>query len=147
MIIITSFFFTVFHLSGQEVDYNKKNNEVRIDGVYSFKIIKHGCGFEPDCYFDIYDKDEVKVLKIVYKSFKSPVEISQSNPEGIVRYSQFIFLETEKIAEIGAVWMKEKKIAAYIAKNSLFKNGKLDEATVHEFVLMKATPYSDRIKF
>ena len=100
MIIITSFFFTVFHLSGQEVDYNKKNNEVRIDGVYSFKIIKHGCGFEPDCYFDIYDKDEVKVLKIVYKSFKSPVEISQSNPEGIVRYSQFIFLETEKIAEM-----------------------------------------------
>lgn len=146
-IIILSLLFAVVCSSAQEVEFNKKTKEVKIDGEISFKIIKTACGFEPDCYFDVYDINGIKVLKIVYKSFKSPVEINKSNPEGVVRYFQYIFLETGRIAESATVWMKEKKLAAYIVKHGLFKAGELDEKAVKEFILMNGTPFSDRIKF
>jgi hypothetical protein len=131
----------------QKVKHNDKTNEMTADGVTVFKIERTGCGFAmSDCHFDVYDMEGNKVLRVNYREFKSPVERNASNPEGIVRYYEFIFLKSGKKAEIGHMGMKEEKVAKSIIKNKLFAEGKLDDKAVDEFVLVQGTRYSERVK-
>lgn len=132
-------------LFAQKVKLDDKTNQVTIDGVNSFKIERSGCGWGmPDCHFDVFDNDGNKVIRINYKEFKSPMERKASNPEGIVRYYEYIFLVSKSKAEIEYLYMKEEKVAKNIVKNNLIVNGKLNDKAVEEFVLVHGTDFSAR---
>jgi hypothetical protein len=146
-VFILSLVFLGLFSHAQKVEYNKKTKEVEVDGQFSFSIEKTGCGFDPQCYYDIFDKDGNKIIKLVYKSFKSPVEVSSSNPEGMVRYYQYIFLESGRKAENGFIFWKEKKLAALMVEFNLIKDGKLNEEGVKEFIMVNGNEYSERVKF
>ncbi len=132
-------------LFAQKVKLGDKTNQVTIDGVNSFKIERSGCGWGmPDCHFDVFDNDGNKVIRINYKEFKSPMERKASNPEGIVRYYEYIFLDSKSKAEIEYLYMKEEKVAKNIVKNNLIVDGKLNDKAVEEFVLVHGTDFSAR---
>lgn len=131
----------------QKVDLNSKTNEVTVDGVHSFNIERSGCGFGMvDCHFDVFDTTGTKVIRINYRDFKSLVERQPSNPDGIVRYYEFIFLASKTKAEIEFMGIKEEKLAKTIVKNHLFNGGKLDEKAVEEFVLVHGTYFSTKAR-
>ncbi len=134
-----------FITNAQKVKLDGKTNQITVDGVNSFKIDRSGCGWGmPDCHFDVFDLDSNKVIRINYKEFKSPMERKASNPEGIVRYFEYIFLESKSKAEVEYLYMKEEKVAKDIVKNNLIVNGKLNGKAVEEFVLVHGTSFSER---
>ncbi len=131
-----------------KIEYDSKTNKVSVNGVESFKMERFDCGFGMlDCHFDVFDKDGKKVIRINYRDFKSPVEVSKYNPEGNVQYYEFIFLESKQKAEINYVGITVEKVAKSIISNNLIVDGKLDVAAVDEFILSNGTPFSERVKF
>jgi hypothetical protein len=134
-------------LFAQKVKLDSKTNMVTVDAVNSFKIERSGCGWGmPDCHFDVFDLDSNKVIRINYKEFKSPMERKASNPEGIVRYYEFIFLASKTKGEVEYMFIKEEKMAKSIVKYNLFTNGKLNDKAVEEFILVHGTDFSERAK-
>lgn len=146
LIILASLF--PFHSISQNVDFDKKTKLVLVDGNPSFKIEKTDCGFGMvECHFDIFDSTGKKQIRINFREFNSPVEVSQSNPKGNVTYFEYIFLESRQKAEVNFYNLKELKLAKDIVKNGLMKNGMLNKDAVDEFVLVHGTPFSARVKF
>jgi len=144
-IIIASF---IVNAQKAEIKHDDKTNQVTVNGVISFKIERLECGFGMlDCHFDVFDIDGNKVIRINYREFNSPVEISSSNPKGTVRYYEFIFLESKQKAEIKYAGISSEKVAKRIVSGNLIVNGKLDIKAVDEFVLTNGTPFSERVKF
>lgn len=145
-IIITLFICIPFLLNSQKIEHDKKTNQVTIDGKDDFLLIRKGCVFDEECYFEAYDRDSIKVMRINYRDFNSTSEISKSNPDGTVRYFEYIFLESKQKTEIDFYAMSPKSIAKTIVTNKLIVNGKLDQKAVDEFVLVNGTPFKDRVK-
>lgn len=136
-----------FFTNAQKVKLDSKTHQVTIDGVNSFKIERNGCGLfdaAGDCYFDVHDIDNNKIMRITLKDFKSPMERNSSNPDGKVIYFEFIFLASKTKAEIEIPALKEEKMAKYILKNELIVNGKLNDKAVEEFILVNGTAFSER---
>jgi hypothetical protein len=132
----------------QKVKVDKKTNQVTVDGVYSFKMDRTGCGFAwKECYYEVFDTTGKKGVRINFREFNSPVEVKPSNPQGRVTYLEFIFLESKQKAEIGDPGLKEEKVAKLVAKNGLFVNGVLNAKAVDDFVLINGTPFLQRVKF
>lgn len=132
----------------QNIDFDKKTDEVIIDGVKSFKIERVDCGWNPvDCHYDILDLEGNKLFKVNYRDFKSAVEISRANPQGIVRYLEFVFFSSKQKAETDFMGMKEIHLAKFILKNKLVKDGKINQPAVDEFVFSSGTPFADRVKY
>jgi len=137
-----------FFCLAQDVDFDKKTNEVTIDGVKSFKIERVDCGWNPvDCHYDILDMEGNKLFKVNFRDFKSSVEISRANPQGIVRYLEFVFFSSKQKAETDFMGMKEIHLAKFIVKNKLVKDSKLNQTAVDEFVFSTGTPFAERVKF
>ncbi len=147
IILISILIVLPFITIAQKIKLDSKTNQVTVDGVNSFKIDRSGCGWGmEDCHFDVYDIDSNKVIRINYKEFKSPMERKSSNPEGIVRYYEYIFLKSKTKAEVEFLYIKEEKVAKNILKNNLIANGKINETAVEEFVLVHGTAFSERAK-
>lgn len=131
-----------------KVDYDDKTHQVTVDGTHAFNIERIDCGFGMvDCHFDVFDKEGNRAFRINYRSFNSPVEVNASNPEGTVRYFEFIFLESKQKAEVKFVGISEKNMAKFIVSNNLMVDGHLDPKAVDEFVLTHGTPFAERVKF
>jgi hypothetical protein len=132
----------------QKISHNDKTNAVTVDGVYALKIERIGCGFGmTDCHYDVFDTTGAKVIRVNYRDFKSFVQRNASNPEGIVRYFEFIFLASKTKAEIEFMGIKEEKLAKSIVKNNLIAGGKLNDKAVEEFVLVHGTSFSDKSRY
>lgn len=140
-ILLTS----ITSLLAQKPKYDKKTNEVSVEGEHVFNIIRT-CDFGQNCRFDVYDLAEERVMRINFLSFKSPVEVSSSNPTGNVDYLEFIFLESGKKAEYSIAPIHPKRVAAIIVSNNLIEEGKLNEEAVDEFILTNGTRFSERIR-
>ena len=137
-----------FFGKAQDVDFDKKTDEVTVDGVKVFKIERTGCGFgATDCHYDILDLEGNKLFKVNYRDFNSPVEISKSNPQGTVRYFEFVFFSSKQKAETDFTGIKEIHLAKFIVKNKMVKDGKINQTAVDEFVFSSGTPFSERVKF
>ncbi len=131
-----------------DVKYDRDSSMVSIDGVRSFKMEKIDCGFGMvDCHFDVFDLEGNKLIRINFRSFKSPVEVSKYNKDGTVSYYEFIFLESKQKAEIAFMSINSEKLARSILSNKLMVDGKLNHSAVEEFILVNGTPFSDRVKF
>ncbi len=133
-------------LQAQKIEHDKKSNQVTIDGQAVFRLTRENCGFEVDCHFEAFDADNNKVIRVNYKDFTSPSEISRSNPNGTVRYYEYLFLETKQRAEMDFFAISPKSIAKVIIANNLILNGKLNQKAVDEFVLVHGTPFAERLK-
>ena len=132
----------------QKVKYNKDTHMISIDGKEEFKIEKSGCGLgTPDCHFDIHNLKSEKVIRVNYRTYQSPVYKTEANPNGKVQYFEYIFLKSGGKAEAECLGLRPEKVAKFLWKNDLLKNGDLDEAAAKQFALVHGTPYSQRIKF
>jgi hypothetical protein len=141
IILLTSF----SSLLAQKPKYDKKTNEVTLEGEHVFNIIRT-CDFGQNCRFDVYDLAGERVMRINFLSFKSPVEVSSSNPTGNVDYLEFIFLESGKKAEYSIAPIHPKRVAAIIINNDLIKDGELNVEAMDEFILTNGTRFSERIR-
>lgn len=141
LVLFTALSFSLSCYS-QKVNYDKKSNKVTVEGQKGFKLERAGCGLGmPDCHFDIYDESDKKVIRINYRDFKSKSEVSQSNPDGIVRYYEFIFLTTKKKCELKYKGLGQKAMAKLLVSNGLMVNGAFDPKAADEFVLVHGTPF------
>ena len=129
----------------QDIEYDKKTFEVTADGTHVFSIERE-CDHGTNCRFHVSDVNGKEVLLIRYQMFNSLVERSQANPNGTVRYLEFIFLESEKKAEYDSSVINPKQVAKLVHKNGLFVNGELDATAVDQFVLINGTKFSERVK-
>jgi hypothetical protein len=99
-ILFVLLFSIPFFCLSQDVDFDKKTDEVTVDGAKVFKIERSGCGFgATDCHYDILDLEGNKLFKVNYRDFNSPVEVSRANPQGTVRYFEFVFFSSKQKAE------------------------------------------------
>ena len=147
-ILFVLFFAVPFFGIAQDVDFDKKTDEVIVDGAKVFKIERSGCGFgSVDCHYDIFDLEGNKLFKVNYRDFNSPVEVSKANPEGTVRYFEFVFFTSKQKAETDFTGIKEIHLAKFIVKNKLVKDGKINQPAVDEFVFSAGTPFADRVKY
>jgi hypothetical protein len=132
----------------QDVDFDKKTNEITVDGKPVFKVDREGCGFgDIDCVYKILDLQGKFLFRANMRQFNSPVEVSQANPKGRVVYLEFVFPETKQKAEVVFPGIKSEKIGKVVVKNNLIVDGVLDKKAVDDFVFNAGTPYSDRVKF
>lgn len=81
-----------------------------------------------------------------YKSFNLIVERSKINPEGTVRYLQFIFRESRQKAEYDSYVIKQKRIANIIVRNNIILVGELNNDAIEKFLLVNGTESSERIR-
>lgn len=140
--------FSIVYSQAQEVDFDKKTNMITVDGVNAFKVEREGCGFgETGCHYDVIDLQGNKLFKVNYRDFNSPVEVSKANPNGTVRYLEFVFFGTKQKAEVDFPGIKCEKVGKIIVKNHLIVDGKLDPKAVDDFVFSSGTPFSERVKF
>jgi hypothetical protein len=147
-IIFALLFAVPFFGIAQDVDFDKKTDEVIVDGSKVFKIERSGCGFgSVDCHYDIFDLEGNKLFKVNYRDFNSPVEVSKANPEGTVKYFEFVFFSSKQKAETDFTSIKEIHLAKFIVKNKLVKDGKINQPAVDEFVFSAGTPFADRVKY
>lgn len=130
----------------QKTTHDKKTNEVAVDGEHVFNLVRT-CDNGQNCRFDVFDLSGKKVIRINFLSFKSPVEITKSNPNGTVNYLEFIFLDSERKAEYSVAPIHPKRVAAIIVNNQLIQDGVLNEAAMNEFILTNGTRFSERIRF
>ncbi len=73
-LIFLSFPILVF---AQKILVDKKTKQVTVDGVFQFIIEKVDCGlFDADCHFDVTDNANNKMIRISFKDFYTPAEMS-----------------------------------------------------------------------
>jgi hypothetical protein len=129
----------------QKPTYDKKTNEVSLEGEHVFNIIRT-CEYGQNCRFEVFDLSGKKVMRINYLSFNSLVEVTKNNPKGTVNYLEFIFLESGKKAEYSFAPIHQKRVAAIILSNKLIQNGELNQEAMDEFILVNGTRFSERIR-
>jgi hypothetical protein len=132
----------------QKVDVTK--DKITVDEADYAVIEKDGCGaFSGTCEFNIKNLAGKKVLVVKALDMKDPDKKDAGNPEGMVHYLQFIFLESKQKTETdypSVIILKPVHVAKMIVKAELFKNGELDAEAVSNFVLSNGVPYTDRKK-
>jgi uncharacterized Fe-S cluster protein YjdI len=144
LLISTLLLFTSV-LYAQKPEYDKKTNKVTLEEVHLFDL-ERICDHGTNCRFEIFDLSGKKIIRINYKSFNSIVERSKSNPEGTVRYLQFIFLESGQKAEYDSSVIKQKRVANVIVTNKLIQDGVLNVEAMDEFILVNGTEFSERVR-
>lgn len=130
--------------SAQKYKYDKKAEVVSKDGAAYLKVEKKGCGIGQLCSFNVYDDAGNKIMIVTMESFKDPAAVNQSNPEGYVRYSTYVFPTLDQKAEYAIVRSKPEKLVKDIDNNALIKEGKLNEESVNEFVLVNGSKFSEQ---
>ena len=144
-IIIVLMLLCPIFAQAQKVVHDKKTNDVTVDKVKSFNLFREGCTFsKPECYFEIKDVEDKRVIRITYKAYRDATTITQYNPQGVVGYYEFVFLDSKQKAQTQMMPGKPQKAAEYIVKNRLFVNGKLDSKAVDEFVLIQGNRFEGR---
>ncbi len=131
------------HCAAQKVDVDD-NDFITVDGKAYAKIERDGCGFAQDCKFYVSDTTGKKQIVIRIDEYNDPTKIQASNPKGRVVYFEFTFLESKQKAEVDVIGVKTIKVAKYVVKNELFKDGMISKEGVDNFVLINGTDFSKR---
>ena len=117
-----------------------KEDVINVDDKPYAKIEKAGGGD-----FTIKDFANKTLIVITNKLIIDPSVKSIYNPEGYVGYAQYVFLDSiGQKCETPNNYVKAEKVAKFIVKNELIKDGALNEEGVRTFVLVNGTPYSDK---
>jgi hypothetical protein len=128
--------------TAQKYDQKKGSDMVTKNGVDFLKIETKGCGFGQTCAFNVYDAQGNKVIIVTMESFKDPAAVNQSNTDGNVFFSTYIFPTLNTKAEYAYVRGKAEKLAKDIDSNELIRDGMLNEEAVNEFVLVNGMKFS-----
>lgn len=130
--------------TAQKYDQAKDSDMVTKDGKDYLKVETKGCGFDATCTHYVYDATGTKVIIVTIDSFKDPAEVKQSNPNGNVTFSTYIFPTLDKRAEYAYVRGKAEKLVKDIDSNDLIIDGLLNEEAVNEFVLINGMRFSQQ---
>lgn len=130
--------------TAQKYDQAKDSDMVTKDGKDYLKVETKGCGFDATCTHYVYDAAGAKVIIVTIDSFKDPAEVKQSNPNGNVTFSTYIFPTLDKRAEYAYVRGKAEKLVKDIDSNDLINEGLLNEEAVNEFVLINGMRFSQQ---
>ena len=144
ILTLLAVFFTL-NCTAQKVGVDD-NNLITVDGKAYAKIDRDGCGFAQLCKFFVSDTSGKKQIVITLDEYNDPTEVQASNPKGRVVYFTFTFLESKQKAEVEAIGIKTIKVAKFIVKNELFKDGVISKEGVDNFVLINDTKFSARRK-
>lgn len=147
-LLLLLFFSIPFLSQAQKVKYDKKTEQVTIDGKASFKIERHNIKIgEADRHFIVLDKNGKRIIRVSIDSYQSTSEINQGNPDGSVAYSTFIFFDSEQRTEMRYAAVG-KWIAKQLVKNNIMVDGLINQEAVDEFVLIHGkNKYSSRRGF
>lgn len=117
-----------------------KEDTVLVDkkAEFIFEKIKYSPGVFN--YF-IKDLSGKKLAFLKFYNFKDPKEISSANPDGNVNYYEVTFLESNQKAEI-LFYPRHIKMAEFIVKQNLVKDGNISEEAEQEFILVNGNAYS-----
>lgn len=80
-------------------------------------------------------------MYIMFRDYIDPSRVSNSNPEGKVRWVEFNFVGLGKICEVES--RTHKGLVKIIYDNKVFKDGTLDPDAVDRIVQKYGTSYSD----
>jgi hypothetical protein len=130
--------------TAQKYEQAKDSDMVTKDGKDYLKVETKGCGFDATCTHYVYDAAGTKVIIVTIDSFKDPAEVKQSNPNGNVTFSTYIFPTLDKRAEYAYVRGKAEKLVKDIDSNDLIIDGLLNEEAVNEFVLINGMRFSQQ---
>lgn len=130
--------------TAQKYDQKKDSEIVTKDGVDYLRIETKGCGFTPDCAHHVYDAEGKKIIIVMIESFKDPAAVNQSNRDGNVSFSTYLFPTLDKKAEYVYVRAKADKLTKDIDRNDLIQDGLLNEEAVNEFILVNGMKFSQQ---
>jgi hypothetical protein len=131
-------------MKAQKIDNTKE--KITVDDKEYCGYEKDGCGMIGDCTYYIKDLDGNRQIVIRYLKYSDSAKIEAANPTGHVNYCEFTFLKAKKKAEIDFPGGKIKHIAKILVTALFFKDGKLDDNSVDEFILINGTKHSDKMK-
>jgi hypothetical protein len=121
------------------------DEKIMVDGKEYASYTKDGCKtFSQTCKVELSDLFGSKELIVMYRNFNDYSKVEAANPKGNVNYYEFIFLKSKKKAEIPFPGVKLSKLFKEIVKAGLFKDGKIDQNAIEEFILVNGTAFSDR---
>lgn len=139
-----AFFILTINAFAQKIEFDKKTRIATLENEFVCKIIKKKTSVYT---LKILDKNDEEQIKVILRSYKDPMEISKSNPEGTVRYAEYIFINSGERAESSKSFWKAKKMAKFIHKSELFKDGMLNDEAVKDFVLENGMEYSKNRRY
>ena len=134
------FLFALFTItfSGFAQKVKIKDGIANVDGNAYVKWEKRMAGNEVAISGLNATEEEVSVM---YESYKDPNEITQSNPEGKVRWVEFNFLTLDLKCEISS--RGHKGLVKLLYLNKVFVDGALNVANAEKFVKKYGTKFSD----
>ena len=133
-ILLTVLLSIPFLLKAQKITFDK--DTLLVDGKAYCIIIKEGCKLFQNCEYKVKSLTGKLVLLIRYESYKDPMEVRQSNPEGNITCATFNFLEAKTVAQRCNFYIKIEKIGKEIYKNGLFESGDLSSDAVGNYALI-----------
>lgn len=126
-------------------DIDKKAQTFTVNGQPVFKFEESKNMVHPAVHnYYFTNLEGKKLILIVYKSYNSFAERTQSNPQGSVSYYEVNFLDGKdnKPVEIGYNFLK--KIGELFYEKGVIKDGQLDEESIKMFLMESGTPFSDK---
>lgn len=129
----------------QKIDI--EDSLIKVDGVPYAKVVKEGKGFFSEkiiTFYELGGKPAIVVKYFTITNVKSAVDNTNSNGE--VRYAEINFLKSKQKGQLQNLPMKLEKVVSKIVKAHIFKDGKVDDEAVDNFVLINPAEYSKQQK-
>jgi len=128
-----------FSIFAQKVEV--KDSVINVDNIPYARIEAEGGGFQQKTV-TISDLSNKPVIVIRYYNTNIISKKMASNPNGTVFFADFSFLQSKQKGQVESYFVKLEKIAKHIVKSKLFKDGKIDEEAVGNFVLINPIVYT-----
>ena len=123
-------------------------NKIVVDGTEIASIERLGCrAASPQCIHYIRNSEGNLLITVVEMDFSDPTEVTQFNPNGVVRYLRFSFADDGGIAEMLNPAMLNTRpidVARIVAAARLINDNELNEREVRNFIQAHGTHFSDR---
>lgn len=127
-----------------------KNNIIIVDKQEIAQMERDGCKMlSTHCNYYIRNMEGESLINITQLSYNDPLQVSNGNENGMVRYLRLSFSNYNGIAEIpfpSLITLREKDLANVLVRAQLIKDGQLDIQQVENYVRMHGTQFSDRAK-
>ena len=133
-LFITLILLLPISLAAQDIDV--KDSAIIVDGKPYAKIEKDGHGIFQEHIFTIYELTGKAAIVIKWFKSTSASEMNRANPKGEYWYADINFLQSKQKGQLRYLKDKYKDIAKLIVKSKLFKEGKIDQEAVDNFILI-----------
>ena len=127
-------------LSAQKISI--KDSVILVDNVPYARIEKEGHGLFQERVITVSDLNGKPAIVIKYYTTRTAAAINGGNPKGYVYFADLSFLQSKQKGQLESLTEKTEKVAAKIVKSKLFKDGKIDEEAVDNFILINPVVFT-----